>query len=271
MRSFVFGTCLLVAALAFMACDELPPTEPLPEAGFRLNLPVGRTWIYTDSLQTLGRQTSLAVRSVVVSAAGIDNLSTELRGLLHLRIVTLDLDSANYAEVWYRHSSEGLWEVAYRNGDNVFAYPRLQQGVQSEPVAIWLRLSVSDHQLGFWVGEPPGTLPVIVRSEPRLVMKYPMQPGLEWLSFQQPFRRTLKCVRAFSMQVLAGTFEVFELEGRGTADPVQDFWLRDYFCSEGLVRREINWHGLRAFSASGQQLLDPVDVTESITLISMAQ
>lgn len=90
-------------------------------------------------------------------------------------------------------------EVAYRNSENIFAFPRSDR---------WLAPQ-ADRAIGeqVWqeaegVGRGLSDQGTIIRSEPRLVLKYP--------------------------------FEMYEYSAR-----------------DGLVRRELYWRNLQAFSASG--------------------
>jgi len=272
MRSSHFLSCQAMLAVSFIACDQLPLTPPpAPKTEFKLNLPIGRSWAYADTVRTTGARTELVARLVIVAVIGKDSLSPELRDLLKMRVTTKaqtpqGSDSLYDSFVWYRHDDGGLWEVAYQNSQNVFAYPRaivdgslLSEGEKpSNPAPSRL-------------GPPQATSgsSITIRAEPRLVLKYPLREGDEWVAFQQPFRRTLKCLRLMSMQVPAGEFTAYELQGAGTADPTVDFKIYDYFCAEGLVRRELYWRNLQAFSPSGQLLPHPIHVEEVMVLMNM--
>lgn len=267
MCSLHFWACQGMVALSLIACQAIPPTDPIPSTSFKLALPIGRSWIYADSVRTIGAESSLVVRTVAVTVVGKDSLSAEHNDLLQVRIVTRAGNNLQDSFVWYRHDEAGLWEVAYRNGENVFAFPRFK-GYGGEPLspgtANEKRFLLNHGDTGGISAES-----TFIRVEPRLVVKYPLQTGEQWIAFNQPFRRTLKCLRVLLLQVPAGEFETYQLHGLGTSDPTANFEIYDYFSSDGLVRRDLYWRDLQAFSASGQLLPNPIDIEESIVLIDM--
>jgi hypothetical protein len=272
MRSFHLLPCWVLLACTLSACDELPvsptpePPSPSPPPTFKLDLPIDRSWVYVDSVRTTGAEPALRVRMVIVTIAGKDSLSSELRDLLRMRVATQDGDSLYESMIWYRHNDGGLWEVAYQNGENVFAFPRPRNLMSSTPINYASR-NVASTQLNYL--DAAALHPLIIRPEPRLVVKYPLHADEEWVAFTQPFRRTLKCLRLMSLSVPAGEFSVYQLQGSGLADPTVDFTLYDFFSTAGLIRRELHWRNMRVISPSGHVLPDSVSIVETMTLVDI--
>ena len=267
MRSLRLLPCWILLAGVFIACDELPvspapePPSPSPPPTFKLDLPIGRTWVYVDSVHTSGAEPALRVRMVVVTITGRDSLSPELGNLLRMRVATQDGDNLYESLIWYRHNDGGLWEVAYQNGENVFAFP--------QPHDSWGNRFTTEHNN---LSATPGAISsqtLMVRPEPRLVVKYPLHLDEEWVAFTQPFRRTLKCLRLMSLSVPAGEFSVYQLQGLGLADPTVDFTLYDFFSTAGLIRRELHWRNMRVISPSGHVLPGSVSIIETMTLMEI--
>ncbi len=267
MRSFHLLPGWVLLACTFIACDELPvsptpePPSPSPPPAFKLDLPIGRTWVYVDSVHTTGAEPVLRVRMVIVTITGKDSLSPDLRDLLRMRVATQDGDSLYESTIWYRHNDSGLWEVAYQNGENVFAFP--------QPHGSWGNRFTSEHNDLSATRRSISSQTLIVRLEPRLVVKYPLHVDEEWVAFTQPFRRTIKCLRLMSLFVAAGEFSVYQLQGLGLSDPTVDFTIYDFFSTAGLIRRELHWRNMRVISPSGHVLPDSVSIKETVTLVEM--
>jgi len=260
-RAVFFST---MTAAGFWACDELPILGP--ETLHKINFPLGRSWVYLDSVKISGINSAIFVREVIVTATPSDSLSPELRNLVCLKVTVREGDSLTHSTVWYRHDDKGLWEVAFQNEETVFAFPRVDAFSGSIEKQIGLA-----QRKPFRVAEQNKAelQQITFRPEPRLVVKYPLQTGMEWIAFKTPFQRTLRCVKYSTVAVPAGEFTAFKLEGRGDLNPATDFVMFDYYCSEGLVRRELHWRNLEAYTPSGHPRPHPFDIDETIVLVDI--
>ncbi len=252
-----------VIAANFFACDELPilGTEML----HKLNLPIGRSWVYVDSVVVSGADSAIFVRQVVVTATKRGSMIPELQNLLCLEITVREGDSLSHAAIWYRHDDSGLWEVAYQNEEIVFAFPRV--GAYSDLIH---EIDFA-HQnlLGATKRNAAGLQEIKFRDEPRLVLKYPVQTGLEWIAFKNPFQRTLRCDQYASVSVPAGDFLTFRIQGKGDLNPAINFIMYDYFCVDGLIRRELHWRDLEAYTPSGHPRAERFNIDETIVLVDI--
>lgn len=253
-----------VIAANFLACDELPVLGP--EMLHKINLPLGRSWVYVDSVVVSGANSAVFVRQVIVTAARRDSISPELRNVLCLEIAVREGDSLSHAAIWYRHDDAGLWEMAFQNEETVFAFPRV--AAFSDLILKQIGL-LQQKPLHFAQQNETVLQQITFRPEPRLVVKYPLQTGISWTAFKNPFQRTLRCVKYVPVTVPAGQFTAFMIEGRGDLNPAAGFVMYDYYCSEGLIRRELHWQNMEAYTTSGHLRLERFNIDETILLVDI--
>jgi len=146
------------------------------------------------------------------------------------------------AKVWYMAARDSLTEVAYTNaGALPVVMPKLQR----------LSVNYSDLSLPYTVKNFLLQKHILGdslqwREDPRVVYKFPLSVGKEWISFRYPFFQKRTVAGYEFIKVQAGSFNCAKIKTDLYFNDTKDtsiVWF-DYVASEGLILRTIQFSGL---------------------------
>ena len=247
MRSFL--SLLLVfwiPPLLLVACDSTTLSLPAESAVAPFSDGQVLQYRYTVVEEPIGEPgtDTLRTQDVVVEVASLEaSLDTldrnpagvSLTDLVEVRAYDAS-DPQQRETVWYVQSPDSLVEVAYRNTGRL---PVVTAGT-----------SGMDEDAGGWLGLPrlvrarlaapartqrTSEVGIRLRDDPRIVYRAPLEPGLSWTSFRDPFLQTRTVVGAERMTTPAGTFDTVLIET--TSSTFNDLRWQDRVAPEGLVER----------------------------------
>jgi hypothetical protein len=197
-----------------------------------------------------------------VRVASTDDAVAGLVGLIRLEAWSELKPSSGKTYGWYRQSPDSLEEVAYAWVGRVPVIlpkggaPLLGGGGGLSP--FFLPRSIAD--IDRFVADS-----VIVRTNPRLVLRYPAQKGRWWIAFVDPFLQTREVVGVEEIATPAGQFLCLKILTRlPEVAPMLEWY--DYVNRYGLVAREIAYTLIRTDGAG--QPTDTVQVVETMHLKS---
>ena len=247
MRSFL--SLLLVfwiPPLLLVACDSTTLSLPAESAVAPFSDGQVLRYRYTVVEEPIGEPgtDTLRTQDVVVEVASLeaslDTLDRNPAGVSLTDLVEVHAYDASDPQqretVWYVQSPDSLVEVAYRNTGRL---PVVTAGT-----------SGMDEDAGGWLGLPrlvrarlaapartqrTSEVGIRLRDDPRIVYRAPLEPGLSWTSFRDPFLQTRTVVGAERMTTPAGTFDTVLIET--TSSTFNDLRWQDRVAPEGLVER----------------------------------
>ncbi len=247
MRSFL--SLLLVfwiPPLLLVACDSTTLSLPAESAVAPFSDGQVLQYRYTVVEEPIGEPgtDTLRTQDVVVEVASLeaslDTLDRNPAGVSLTDLVEVHAYDASDPQqretVWYVQSPDSLVEVAYRNTGRL---PVVTAGT-----------SGMDEDAGGWLGLPrlvrarlaapartqrTSEVGIRLRDDPRIVYRAPLEPGLSWTSFRDPFLQTRTVVGAERMTTPAGTFDTVLIET--TSSTFNDLRWQDRVAPEGLVER----------------------------------
>ena len=247
MRSFL--SLLLVfwiPPLLLVACDSTTLSLPAESAVAPFSDGQVLQYRYTVVEEPIGEPgtDTLRTQDVVVEVASLeaslDTLDRNPAGVSLTDLVEVHAYDASDPQqretVWYVQSPDSLVEVAYRNTGRL---PVVTAGT-----------SGMDEDAGGWLGLPrlvrarlaapartqrTSEVGIRLRDDPRIVYRAPLEPGLSWPSFRDPFLQTRTVVGAERMTTPAGTFDTVLIET--TSSTFNDLRWQDRVAPEGLVER----------------------------------
>lgn len=236
--------CLVLAGL-FFSCDAADEPAPSGAAGL---LPDLATYDW----------------SLVRNSVGADSVTYTDTGTVRLRVADRDTSVPGYdgltllEVVMDATSSGGRSWAWYEPGDILLrdiAFASVTGGPVVAPRGGWAPVSAVDvYGLPHVVAEQMQAAArsavddsVIVRTDPRVVYKLPLEVGAAWVSFTDPFESTREVVGRETVTVAAGTFDCFVIQtGVGAVFDTETFEWLDYVAPEyGLVLRTVEFVGER--------------------------
>jgi hypothetical protein len=138
---------------------------------------------------------------------------------------------------WYLSNTDSLTEIGYNGAGTlpvVMPKRNIFPSVYSELI---LPRAVKEYLL-----EKKDLLDtIIMRDDPRVVYRFPLSVGKQWVSFQNPFLETREVIGTEMVDVKAGSFLCSKIKTSIEFSNVQDtnlVWY-DYVGTEGLVLRTI--------------------------------
>jgi hypothetical protein len=247
MRSFL--SLLLVfwiPPLLLVACDSTTLSLPAESAVAPFSDGQVLRYRYTVVEEPIGEPgtDTLRTQDVVVEVASLEaSLDTldrnpagvSLTDLVEVRAYDAS-DPQQRETVWYVQSPDSLVEVAYRNAGRL---PVVTAGTTD-----------GGSSVGGWLGLPQlvqarlaapartqraSASGLRLRDDPRIVYRAPLEPGLSWTSFRDPFVQTRTVVGAGRTTTPAGTFDTVLIET--TSSTFNDLRWQDRVAPEGLVER----------------------------------
>ena len=249
MRSFL-SLLLVVWILPVLlaACDSTTPTPSLPAESavapfsqdkvlqYRFTIveePIGEPG--TDTLRTQD-----VVVEVASLEASLDTLDRNPAGVSLTDLVEVHAYDASDPQqrktVWYVQSPDSLVQVAYRNTGGL---PVVTAGTTDRGSAVggWVGLPqlVRGRLAAPFQAQTASEVDIRLRDDPRIVYRAPLEPGLSWTSFRDPFEQTRTVVGAERTTTPAGTFDTVVIET--TSPTFDDLRWRDRVAPEGLVER----------------------------------
>ncbi len=181
----------LLCSFLILSCDIYPNSPEIISNA--INFEIGNDKIYKWSLvevDSAGNQLFAASDSVLVRVGAIEDELPGYRNLIRLEAWSLSGRPLKKQRVWYHQSQEALTEIAYAFAGAVpFVLPKRNSIIAdlsklsrhitplSTPIAIQLKLGDSDITMDS----------IRFRTDPRIVYRYPMTLGREWVSFREPF------------------------------------------------------------------------------------
>ena len=247
MRSFL--SLLLVfwiPPLLLVACDSTTPSLPAESAVAPFSDGKVLQYRYTVVEEPIGEPgtDTLRTQDVVVEVASLeaslDTLDRNPAGVSLTDLVEVHAYDASDPQqretVWYTQSPDSLVEVAYRNTGRL---PVVTAGTTD-----------GGSSVGGWLGLPrlvrarlaapartqrASEVGIRLRDDPRIVYRAPLEPGLSWTSFRDPFVQTRTVVGAERTTTSAGTFDTVLIET--TSSTFNDLRWQDRVAPEGLVER----------------------------------
>jgi hypothetical protein len=247
MRSFLSLLLFFwIPPLLLVACDSTTPSLPAESAVAPFSDGQVLQYRYTVVEEPIGEPgtDTLRTQDVVVEVASLeaslDTLDRNLAGVSLTDLVEVHAYDASDPQqretVWYAQSPDSLVEVAYRNAGALPVVTAGTTGRQSS-VGGWLGLPqlVQARLAAPARAQRSSASDIRLRDDPRVVYRAPLEPGLSWTSFRDPFVQTRTVVGAERTTTPAGTFDTVVIET--TSSTFNDLRWRDRVAPEGLVER----------------------------------
>lgn len=228
----VFFTALI---LLVTGCELVPAASD--EGVERVDLTEGRRYVYEHDLvvqDSGGEVIEASAGRYAVRVAATGEAVGGMDGLTRLDATSGEVEGRTSA--WYRDDGRRLVEVAYRGAGRT---PVVMPKRQRTDRAPWQLPRLVERLLD----ESPLADTTIVRSDPRIVYRYPLVEGLEWMSFTDPFSSEREVVGIETVEVEAGTFRCAKIRTSISLD--EDLVWYDYVAAEGLVLRTVESSGER--------------------------
>jgi hypothetical protein len=185
-----------------------------------------------------------------VAVASVSDTVGSLKNLIRLEAVSLT-QSGLKEKIWYSVSAEELREVAYYSPFGVIVVPGRADAVSPHHTrTLSFRLPYLIYQQNKWNSILDSA---IQRTDPRIVYRFPLISGMEWVSFQVPFlqiRRVID-VRSFDFGMGSKLHAVI----RTTLDWAGPLHWYDYVAADGLMRREITIDSLAITSEQSPEIV----------------
>ena len=223
------------------ACDS---TSPPPPQQFPNLLQRGDTWTY-DVRFTERPVDSSAVDTLLATRARMQVVETGVTlggrsGLVELAVFPLSApDSID--RTWYQQSPDSLVDVAYTtpirvSGTLPLSRDKLRQrsappsqGLTHLPLLVRRHVGASASKAG---------ADTTVRSDSRVVLQAPLDPGATWTSFRDPFLNVRTVVGDTTLETPAGRFEAVEIE-TSLPELAPSLQWTDYVGPSGLAKRVV--------------------------------
>jgi len=224
-------------------------------------------WSY-EVKDSLGNVTFTGTDTIVTRVAAFDETIGTETGLLRLEAYSI-WRFFGIEKVWYRSTSEKLLEVAYSNASA--APVVLPKKATAE--SINRKTAISNF---FFM---PRTVllvlqsqhvddSVLIRTDQRLVYRYPFIVGSSWTSFQHPFLQTREVVGFKEIVLQGGVFWCAQIQTRLPSLAPETEWF-DFISNEGLIVRTIRHPKLPISSVEDpERILGWVKITERLNLLS---
>lgn len=242
--------------------------ETIDEIRFTLGAERAYAWRYRES------DSSNAFRvdssdSFVVHVAAINDAIGGLSDLIRLEAWSERNPGGGKTYAWYRQTKDSLDEIAYawvgrvpivlpkRDGRKREVTSAMQCPFY-EPFAVRYRISAL----------PTAADSIIVRSDSRMVVRYPARKGSQWISFVSPFLQTREVVGVEEVTVPAGTFRCLKIQTK-LPTVLPDIVWYDYLNREGMVARTITELIIRT-DVNGEPT-DTIRVSERLELTRMTK
>lgn len=241
MPSRSFAVLVAVAGL-FLACDA---TSPPPPQQFPNLLQRGEAWTY-DVRFTQRPVDSTALDTVFTAQVRMEVAGTGERigdqsGLIEVTTASLSApDSLD--RTWYRQSPDSLVDVAYTTPTRVGGTLPL---TREKSAALSRRAHLGLSHLPLLVQRYASASPrtaardTVVRSDSRVVLQSPLEPGATWTSFRDPFLSVRTVSGDTTLDTPAGRFpDAVEVENR-LPDLAPSLRWSDFVAPAGLIRRVV--------------------------------
>ncbi len=235
------SSILIIAATLFLSCQDNGVDPVLNEIRFDPHSTLVYEWTISE-LDSMGVPTVFERDTIVTWVGSEDDAVASLNHLLRLDARYADSVAAGQS-TWYRLDADQMVEVAYRGAGRLPVVLPKREGSPFAGILTRARRSLQVLSMpALLAGLLNGTETVadtpIVRSDPRVVYRYPMTPGLTWRSFSTPWFQVRE-VKALTMkEVRGGSFLCADVVTRNP-DFSWDVEWHDYVASKGLVLRTV--------------------------------
>lgn len=233
---------LLFVPCLFLSCDKSGPTE----YGYVLSdvrFVTGTRYTYAWSMElrdSLGNLEFARSDTIVVTVEATNDQVDTLDGLTRVRGYSL-VDSIGSILVWYQTDQNSCTEVAYKNAGAIpFVLPK--KGRTSREMLASVRVNpffipwTIQKALPALFSPPIDSL--IIRDDPRVVFRYPLNIGQSWISFTDPWLQTREVVASEFVTVPHGTFYCAKIRTETQLLGGDLEWF-DYVGENGLTMRTI--------------------------------
>jgi hypothetical protein len=259
---------VLCAALFLCSCERNNSVGTGGSENNSVPYLVSGTEKYVSTIQTadsLNRVTSEESDSEIVKIAGVNEVQGQYSGLVCVEATSLS-NNAGSEYTWYKSTSDSLVEVAYSGAGRVpVVLPKMGGSYAPSPLTV-------PTSLWRYIMKKMSSDSVQIRSDLRVVHRYPLSEGKKWVSFHDPFLEEREVVGAEFVTVRAGTYFCSKIEttidlGSGPLD-VQ--WY-DYVASEGLILRTLYYPQVTVTTSSSPDSGYVESMTEREEMVSTSQ
>jgi hypothetical protein len=220
-------------------------------------------YVWTSQIvDSLNQMISEEADSDLVSIAGVNEVEGQYPGLVCVKATSLT-NNLGSVYSWYKATNDSLVEVAYLEAGQVpmVLEKKSQYSAPSPlsfPPSLWrfiMKKLTSDS--------------VQIRSDLRVVHRYPLSEGREWVSFHDPFLEEREVVGTGYIKVRAGTFycSIIKTTIDLGSGPIDLEWL-DYVAFEGLVLRTLYYPNITVTTESSPDSGYVASLTERMEMVS---
>ncbi|GEM_PF-3523197 len=216
----------------------------------------------TDSLNQV---ISEEADSEIVKMTGVDETQGQYSGLVCVEASSLS-NNLGSEHTWYKATSDSLVEIAYSGAGGVpLVLPKKGTSSGLSPMSV-------PPSLWRYVIKKLLTDSVQIRSDLRVVHRYPFSVGKNWVSFRDPFLQTRTVVGTEYVTVRAGRFLCWKIAttidfGGG---PLDVEWY-DYVATQGLVLRTLYYPHITVTSEASPDSGYSASITDREEMVSNSE
>jgi hypothetical protein len=274
-ENFSFVLLLIIYLLIF-SCEFSSDSKSNLTGKFEYPLKIGNAWEYErvfeiynfrpDSLRSIFSETKYVSRSIVEVKK-----DTTLQDSLQCKIVQEKLIEHQEFLSWayYANKTEGLYELAYKNGGGGLTMPKEHEEVEYTVGGISFNnmRDVSDYFAEFLSSNAGMNDTLIYWKPERKVLTYPPEPGEEWLMFQgPPFTIHKKIVGKESVSTDAGNYNCYKIQWIYTGMLDDNIIFYDYVSKKGLIKRSILFKDILVSDVENPDGIGYVDASDETIL-----
>ncbi|MGA9406803.1 MAG: hypothetical protein WBW71_06700, partial [Bacteroidota bacterium] len=153
----------------------------------------------SQTIDSLNQVINEEADSEIVSIAGVNEVEGQYSGLVCVEATSLS-NNLGSEYTWYKATSDSLVEVAYSGSGQVpMVLAKKSEYYTPSPLSF-------PPSLWRFVMKKLSSDSVQIRSELRVVHRYPLTEGRDWVSFRNPFYEEREVVGVGFTKVRAGTF-----------------------------------------------------------------
>ena len=231
---------LLCATLLLSSCGKNNGVGSGGSAGYSVPyLASGtETFVTTSTIRdSLNNIVNEDVDTEVVRIEGEGETLGEYTGLTRVTAVSSSNNVGEENE-WYKADNDSLVDIAYSGAGRVpviLPKARATRGPSMSPLGI-------PRVVWQMILRKLGDDSILVRDDPRVVLRYPLTPGRSWVSFPPPFEEDRQVVGNEVVRVGAGAFVCTKIRTTVNfgGDSLSLEWF-DYVAFEGLVLRTFSF------------------------------
>lgn len=261
--TIVFSLLLLFSSLSCDHGTAIDEQFPIQSIEWKL----GNSFVYSWSIveiDSVGHEKLTSSDTVKVLVAGIGETIGTYTGLVKFEGFSIPRNHGS-TFIWYQNRNNDFVEVAYRAAGPIIFPKRgiannIGGGEFTAPFPFSLP-KIIPQRLGI---REITSDSVIVRNDPRIVYRYPLNIGTSWVSFQNPFLQTREVVGVEDVQIPLGILRCTKIQTRIPISAPTIEWF-DRIDNKGLVLRTIS----ATLPVSGPDLIvtDTIRMREKLELL----